>query len=386
MQKKDTFRDLVLQELFGPSRDRAGHKAAMKAASTQKPTASRDREFKEDPNRLPGAPREPLNTAAKESKEGQQWYEMQACIKAGGSPEKCNPSQKDLRGEYPVSLCKTVTIGKGKYARKISDEFVSRRQGLFGYLKTKFPLVPVEVVKNIILAVHAELVANKFMPDAECTKLMSKDEEGQAVDEGLVLFATLLAENLAYVEEGFKRGRQAAAAFVQKADQHIEAQDEVEGVLSFLKSIKAGEVPQGLDWKLKGKAWQNKKVFALIQKHYFDQDGEGRSLWKQKLKTLKSLDPSGKGAPEGYTPKDVPASAGTINVRKIVGPQLKAGGIDITSPQGKKVHMAMLDIIGKFLDQQIKGLGVGAGSGKKLRPGDINLISEKIADIIAKQG
>ena len=68
---------------------------------------------------------------------------------------------------------------------------------------------------------------------------------------------------------------------------------------------------------------------------------------------------------KGYSPADTEVTAGTVNTRQSVGPQLKAAGIDIKSPEGQKLQQKMLKVIRRFLGKNMKRMGK-----------DISIISE----------
>jgi len=79
---------------------------------------------------------------------------------------------------------------------------------------------------------------------------------------------------------------------------------------------------------------------------------------------------------KGYSPADLKMTAGTVNTRQSVGPQLKAAGIDINSPEGQKIQKRMLKVIRRFLNKNMQRIGKQ----------DMKVISEKVLNEMKVRG
>ena len=79
---------------------------------------------------------------------------------------------------------------------------------------------------------------------------------------------------------------------------------------------------------------------------------------------------------KGYSPADLKMTAGTVNTRQSVGPQLKAAGIDINSPEGQKIQKRMLKVIRRFLNKNMQRIGKQ----------DMKVISEKVLSEMKVRG
>ena len=68
--------------------------------------------------------------------------------------------------------------------------------------------------------------------------------------------------------------------------------------------------------------------------------------------------------------------AGSVNARQSVGPQLKAAGINLKSPEGQALQKKMLKVIRRFLNKNMQRMGKQ----------DIKIISEKIVKELQNRG
>lgn len=79
---------------------------------------------------------------------------------------------------------------------------------------------------------------------------------------------------------------------------------------------------------------------------------------------------------KGYSPADVKSADGVVNTRQSVGPQLKAAGIDLKSPEGQALQKKMLKVIRRFLNKNMQRMGKQ----------DIKIISEKLIKELRNRG
>ena len=86
--------------------------------------------------------------------------------------------------------------------------------------------------------------------------------------------------------------------------------------------------------------------------------------------------PGDTGLHKGDTRNTGRTTKGKVNSRQSVGPSLKAVGIDLKSPEGKKIHKKMLKVIRRFLAKNLQRLGKE----------DIKVISEKVVKELQSRG
>jgi len=106
----------------------------------------------------------------------------------------------------------------------------------------------------------------------------------------------------------------------------------------------------------------------------FDQAGLNDS--ERAMKASKAARGASDPKEKGYAPAKVKAAAGSINTRQSVGPQLKAAGIDLKSPEGQALQKKMLKVIRRFLNKNMQRMGKQ----------DIKIISEEMIKEMKKRG
>ena len=105
---------------------------------------------------------------------------------------------------------------------------------------------------------------------------------------------------------------------------------------------------------------------------------EGLADAKRAVKASREARGAKEPKEKGYEPADAATTAGTINTKQIVAPQLKSAGVNLKSPEGQKFTKSLEKVVRRFLKRHLQRLGKE----------DIKLIAEneehmnKLADIV----
>ena len=105
-------------------------------------------------------------------------------------------------------------------------------------------------------------------------------------------------------------------------------------------------------------------------------DEAGLNDRERGMRTSKAARGASDPKEKGYSPADVKSSAGVVNTRQSVGPQLKAAGINLKSPEGQALQKKMLKVIRRFLGKNMQRMGKQ----------DIKIVSEKLIKELQNRG
>jgi hypothetical protein len=116
---------------------------------------------------------------------------------------------------------------------------------------------------------------------------------------------------------------------------------------------------------------------------YFEQAGLDKAERAMKAsrsargaKEPEKAGPGDTGLHKGGTRDTGNVKKGQVNARQSVAPQLKAAGIDLKSPQGRKLHKKMLKVIRRFLSKNMQ----------RLDKQDIKVVSENLLRVLLENG
>lgn len=212
-----------------------------------------------------------------------------------------------------------------------------------------FPDVPKSAISQILKDLANQLKAQDINIQ-ENKNIISKNLLSHMISEGRLARGEVTSDEVA----GLRAGE-----LLKRTDAILKSLKRTKDVKLFKASVEAGKAPEGLDSEL------NRKAALKIQNYYTNHGG--KDLLNAKLSTKRK---------KRYQPADLKVKAGQINTRQSVGPQLKAAGIDLKSPQGRKLHKKMLKVIRRFLSKNMQRLGKQ----------DIKIVSENLLRVLLENG
>mgnify|MGYP003110397392 FL=1 len=204
--------------------------------------------------------------------------------------------------------------------------------------------MPKSAISQILKDLSKQLKAQDINIQ-ENKNIISKTLLSHMIYEGRLSRGEVTADEVANLRAG---------DLLKKTDAILKGLKNPNDIKRFKAAVKAGKSPSA-DIKL------NRKAALKIQNYYTNHGGKG--LLDAKLSAVSQ---------KKYAPADLKMRQGQINTRQSVGPQLKAAGIDIKSPEGKVLQKKILKVIRRFLNKNLERLGKQ----------DIKVISEIIDEVM----
>ena len=260
--------------------------------------------------------------------------------------------QMDDAGDNIVAAAEKEAGSEGsEFAVPVFKKFSGDQQkagapprSLASQLAKLFPEVPKSAISQILKDLSKQLKAQDINIQ-ENKNIISKTLLSHMIYEGRLSRGEVTADEVANLRAG---------DLLKKTDAILKGLKNPNDIKRFKAAVKAGKSPSA-DIEL------NRKAALKIQNYYTNHGGKG--LLDAKLSAVSQ---------KKYAPADLKMRQGQINTRQSVGPQLKAAGIDIKSPEGKVLQKKILKVIRRFLNKNLERLGKQ----------DIKVISEIIDEVM----
>ena len=306
-------------------------------------------------------------------------------VKSGDTPDDSTGAVGPGGGEGSKFAVPVFKKHSGK-----EQEAGAPARSLASQLAKVFPDVPKSAISQILKDIAKQLKSqniniqeNKEVIAQKLIENLSLSTRLQRLRANNNLF-NRFKEVLRILDLHTSEGRQAA----------LQTDEAYLGAYKFYKAMKLAY--DGIKTnQLKDRADRIEKILKPLNEVYGENEhaaGKEFSVWLANM--INIFDESGLNKPDramkasraargvkepkekGSSPADLKMTAGTVNTRQSVGPQLKAAGVDINSPEGQKLQKRMLKVIRRFLNKNMQRIGKQ----------DMKVISEKVLNEMKVRG